>query len=107
MKQTTSILFFARKTTQLKNRESQIFVKITIDGQRVDISLKRSIDDKFWDSNKGKCKGNLLKARENNRHIHFMDEKLLKIITGLEIKEELGCKKVKACLNQENEDHNT
>ncbi|WP_407937236.1 Arm DNA-binding domain-containing protein [Labilibaculum sp.] len=44
MRQTTSILFFARKTTQLKNGESPIFVRITVDGQRLDISLKKSID---------------------------------------------------------------
>ena len=105
MRQTTSILFFARKTTKLKNGESPIFVRITIDGQRLDISLKRSIDSKFWDSNKGKCKGNSLKAKENNRYIHYMNEKLLKIINNLEIQEELNCKNVKACLNHENDDH--
>ena len=104
MRQTTSILFFARKTTKLKNGESPIFVRITINGQRLDISLKRSIDAKFWDSSKGKCKGNSLKTKENNRYIHYMEEKLLKIISDLEIQEELCCKNVKACLNQENED---
>ncbi|WP_372642243.1 site-specific integrase [Ancylomarina sp.] len=104
MRQTTSILFFARKTTKLKNGESPIFIRITVDGQRLDISLKRSIDSKFWDSNKGKCKGNSIKAKENNRYIHFMDEKLLKIINDLEIQEDLNCKNVKASLNQENDD---
>ncbi|MBL4560585.1 MAG: phage integrase SAM-like domain-containing protein [Labilibaculum sp.] len=104
MRQTTSILFFARKTTQLKNGESPIFVRITIDGQRLDISLKRSIDSILWDANKGKCKGNSLRTKENNRYIHYMEEKLLKIINDLEIQEELCCKNVKASLNQENED---
>jgi hypothetical protein len=71
MKQTTSILFFARKTTKLKNGESPIFLRITVDGQRLDISLKRSIDSKFWDSNKGKCKGNSIKAKENNTKMFY------------------------------------
>ncbi|MPQ48948.1 tyrosine-type recombinase/integrase [Marinifilum sp. N1E240] len=104
MRQTTSILFFARKTTQLKNGESPIFVRITVDGQRLDISLKRSIDSNLWDANKGKCKGNSLKTKENNRYIQHMEQKLLKIITDLEIQEELTCKNLKASLNQENED---
>ncbi|MDM8162260.1 Arm DNA-binding domain-containing protein [Labilibaculum sp. K2S] len=101
MRQTTSISFFARKKTELKNGESPIFVRIIIDRQRLVISLKRSIDAKFWDSSKGKCKGNSLKAKENNRYIQHMEQKLLKIITDLEIQEELCCKNVKASLNQE------
>ncbi|MCY1633531.1 site-specific integrase [Marinifilum sp. D737] len=105
MSKSTSILFFARKTTKLKNGESPIFVRITIDGQRLDISLKRSIDSKHWDSKKGKCKGNSLKAKENNRYIQHMNEKILKLINDLEIQEELNCKNLKACLNQEKDEH--
>ena len=74
MRQTTSILFFARKTTKLKNGESPIFVRITIDGQRLDISLKRSIDSKFWDSNKRKWKGNSLMTKENNQMNTYLKE---------------------------------
>ena len=74
MRQTTSILFFARKTTQMKNGESPIFVRITIDNQKLDISLKRSIDSKFWDTNKGKCKGNSLKTKENNQINTYLKE---------------------------------
>ncbi|WP_461639075.1 Arm DNA-binding domain-containing protein [Labilibaculum euxinus] len=69
MRQTTSILFFARKTTKLKNGKSPIFVRITIDGQRLDISLKRSID-----SNKRKWKGNSLMTKENNQMNTYLKE---------------------------------
>lgn len=104
MGQTTSILFFTRKTTKLKNGESPIFVRITIDGQRLNISLKRSIASKFWDSNKGKCIGTFIKAKENNRYIQFIYANLLKIINDLETQKVLNCKNVKASLNQESDD---
>ncbi|MFA9370744.1 MAG: Arm DNA-binding domain-containing protein [Labilibaculum antarcticum] len=70
MRQTTSILFFARKTTQLKNGESPIFLKITINGKIADISLKRSIDAKLRDTDKNCFKRNNQSPIEIYHHIY-------------------------------------
>lgn len=48
MRNSSSILFLIRRNSKLKNGESPIFLRVTINGQRLDISLKRSIDSKFW-----------------------------------------------------------
>lgn len=92
---TFAILFFIRRTSKLKNSESPIFVRITINGKRADISLKRSIDAKLWNTDKNCVKGNNRSAKEINHHIDNVRSRLLSIANELENNEQLTCSNLK------------
>ena len=43
-----SILFFIRRTRLLKNGEAPIGLRITVNGQRAELQIKRSVPEKQW-----------------------------------------------------------
>ena len=50
---TFSILFYLKRTKLNKKGEAPIYMRITIDGQRSETSIKRSIDPIRWNTSKG------------------------------------------------------
>jgi len=96
---TFSILFFVRKTTSLKNGESPLFVRITINGKRADISLKRSINAKEWDTKKSKCKPKSRSANELNHYIDSVQHKIMSIANDLVEHGQLTANKIKDIFN--------
>jgi site-specific recombinase XerD len=52
-RKTFSILFFIRKARVLRNSEVPIYVRITVDGQRAEATINRSIDPEMWNTAKG------------------------------------------------------
>ena len=53
---TFGVVFYLKKYKANRGK-SPIYARITVDGKRVDISIKRSIEDKFWNGYKGLAKG--------------------------------------------------
>lgn len=47
-----SILFFIRRTRLLKNGEAPIGLRITVNGQRAELQIKRSVPDNKWNAAK-------------------------------------------------------
>lgn len=75
-KTTFSVIFFTRKSRsnfQLLN----IYVRITINGKRSEMSAKRSIDQNQWDSTKNRGRGNSEKTRILNAYLDGVYNKLL------------------------------
>ena len=50
---TFSILFYLKRSKLNKKDEAPIYMRITIDGERSETSIKRSIDPDRWNSAKG------------------------------------------------------
>lgn len=48
-----SILFFIRRTRLLKNGEAPIGLRITVNGQRAEMQIKRSVAEERWNASKG------------------------------------------------------
>lgn len=67
---TFSILFWIYGT-RVKNNQTDIYVRITVNGKRVNISLKKKVDINSWDVKSQKVKGNGKTAREIN---HYLNE---------------------------------
>jgi len=57
-RQTFSVLYYIKRTKLLKNGEAPVYVRITVNGDRVELSLKRSIKSNLWNEHKGRAKGN-------------------------------------------------
>ncbi|WP_335976093.1 site-specific integrase [Gaetbulibacter jejuensis] len=72
---TFGVTFFTRLNSK-KTDNALIFVRITVNGKRSEISLKRNVSQKLWDKNKGKVKGNTTEARALNNYIQQVRNKL-------------------------------
>lgn len=59
----------------LKNGEHQIYIRVTIDGQSDQTSIKRSIDKKLWNQSKGVSKGKDRNSGEINEYIAQLKDK--------------------------------
>lgn len=58
MKRTTfNILFFIKKSRLLKDGTAPIYMRITINGQRSETAIKRSVDPSNWDTPRNRAKG--------------------------------------------------
>ena len=75
-KSTFTIIFFTRKSRSISNQLS-IYARITVNGKRSEMSLKRSIDQNQWDSTKNKGRGNSENARILNAYLDQVYNKLL------------------------------
>jgi hypothetical protein len=88
MKTTTfKVLFFVKRTKQLKDGSLPVFVRITMNGQRSEFSLQRSVEENDWDSKKGKAKG---KTKQNRELNHYLDTVLTNLFIKKREMEELG-----------------
>ena len=64
-----SILFYAKRAKTTTVGLVPIYLRITIDGQRLEISTKRYIESSKWSSDSGKMKGNSEEARSVNSYL--------------------------------------
>ncbi|MFL1013322.1 site-specific integrase [Flavisericum labens] len=74
-----SILFFPKGDTLNKDGKTSIYLRITVNGKRCEISIKRKIDPKKWNSISGKLNGNNEEAYQLNKYINSISSKLYKI----------------------------
>jgi integrase/recombinase XerD len=77
---TTSILsvhFFIKKY-KAKQGHAPVYVRITLEGKSVDVSLKRNVNINDWDSKKEQVKGNRSEARSFNI---FLEQSRIEILT--------------------------
>lgn len=79
-----SILFFIKKTKLLKNGEAPICLRITVNGKRAEVQIKRSIEVNKWNSNKECSTGKDSKAMELNHYLETVRTKILRIHRELE-----------------------
>ena len=66
---TFSILFWL-KQSKAKNGEAPLYVRITVNGQRAEISLKRKIKLTNWSAIKNRVKGTNQEARTINEYLN-------------------------------------
>ncbi|PKP51501.1 MAG: hypothetical protein CVT92_12630 [Bacteroidetes bacterium HGW-Bacteroidetes-1] len=66
---TFNVLFYAKHTKRLKDGTLPIFARITVNGNRNEFSLQRSVESGQWDSVKGKAKGNSKQNKELNAYL--------------------------------------
>ena len=65
---TFSILFWL-KQSKIQNGEALIYARITVNGKRVEISLKRKVKSTNWNSAKNRVKGTNQEARSLNNYL--------------------------------------
>ena len=73
---TFSIILFTRKSRSVTSKLS-IYARITVNGKRSEISLKRSVIPKDWDTSKNRGRGGNYKIRILNRYLDQVYSQLL------------------------------
>ncbi len=77
------ILFFIKRTKLTKTGDATIFVRITINKERTEFSLKRQVSPKIWDDKKERAKSKTDEALEINNFIDQYERKILSYIDFL------------------------
>jgi site-specific recombinase XerD len=72
----TFALLFWVNTSRTKNNQSTIYARVTVNGKRVNISLKRKVLLSDWDSSKGMVKGNKQNAKLLNQFLEQVRNKI-------------------------------
>jgi len=71
-----AILVYLKSRKNAK-RESPIYLRVTVDGKRIEKSLNRSIDSKRWDNSKQKGRGNTEEIRGLNQFLLSVKHNIL------------------------------
>lgn len=111
------ILFYIKRKKLLRNGEAPIFVRITIDEQRAEFGIRKSVDPNQWNNHTRKMDGDSQKAHFLNSHIEKIERQIRSIyelllleredVTPGMIKEKLlGSKKDKHFILQVFQEHN-
>ena len=79
-----SILFFIKRTKLLKNGEAPICLRITVNGKRAEVQIKRSVEVNKWNSQKECVTGRDNKTLELNHYLETVRTKILRIHRQLE-----------------------
>ena len=79
-----TVLFFLKKSKLLKNGEAPIYMRITINGKRAEVQIKRSIDVTKWNTQKECAIGREKKYQEINHYLDTIRTKILQIHRELE-----------------------
>jgi len=74
-----SILFYVRKSKTTKDGLLPIYLRITVNGQRIDQSIQRYVQAGQWSASAGRMKGNGSEARQLNLYLDTLTSKVLKL----------------------------
>jgi hypothetical protein len=81
-----TILFWIKKN-HIKNGKAPLMARITIKGQRTEISANRNVPVLEWNVKSQQISGRNEESREINNHIGALKAKLLKCYDKLEVRE--------------------
>ncbi len=71
-----SILFYAKKAKASNNGLIPIYMRITVDGKRLEISSKRFVQNDKWNHEQSRMKGNSEEARSVNSYLDILKAKV-------------------------------
>jgi hypothetical protein len=96
MRTTISILFFVKRQKLNKDGEAPIYCRITINKERVEFSMNRSVLLTEWDTSAGRAKGKNNKINLLNDFLESTRTKIYSIQTDLQNRDqELSAAKVR------------
>lgn len=83
MNDTFSILFYPKRNDVNKRGQAPLYMRITVDGRRAELSIRRRVDIAKWDNTKEKMRGNTPELREVNAHMSNIRMRVLKLYDKL------------------------
>lgn len=71
-----SILFYCKKTMQNSDKLLAVYLRVTVSGQRLEVSTQRYVEPVKWSVAAGKMKGNSEEARRLNQYLYNLKQKV-------------------------------
>ncbi|HEY4784663.1 MAG TPA: site-specific integrase, partial [Bacteroidales bacterium] len=85
---TFGVVFYLKRQKE-KNGKAPIYARITVDGQRNEISIKRDIDVDNWNHGKGMAKGKGEEIRTLNTFLEQIRSRMVECYQQLQLKKQL------------------
>jgi hypothetical protein len=79
MKTNVSILFYMKKPKTYLKGPAPIYIRITVDGKRSELSSGRDCEPEDWNSKMGRSSGKKEKAKSLNTYLDTLQYKLVRI----------------------------
>lgn len=73
---TLNVMFFILKNKLLKNGEAPVVLRVTINGQRDEIRIQRSIPVELWDNARMRSKGKNRSSKELNMYLETLRDRI-------------------------------
>ena len=89
MKTKITLHFYAKSTKANTSGQLPIYIRLTVDGKRMEFSSKKFIDAAKWSTELSKMKGTSEEARSLNEYLNLMKSKIFDIQMELIHKNEL------------------
>ena len=83
MNDSFSLLFYPKRNDADKSGKAPIYLRITVDGRRAELSTRRKVHVHKWDDSKELLKGNNPENREINSHMSNIRMRILKLYDKL------------------------
>jgi hypothetical protein len=74
-----NVLFYATKSKKTSDGLVPLYIRITVNGRRLDQSIQRYVDPSQWSSAAGRVKGNNDQARQVNLYLDTLMTKVLRL----------------------------
>jgi len=65
----SALLFILKSKKDHPSGKSRIYARITVNGKRIEISVKRSIEENNWNATKGMAKGSWEEIVKLNKYL--------------------------------------
>ncbi|HEY0059648.1 MAG TPA: Arm DNA-binding domain-containing protein, partial [Flavisolibacter sp.] len=76
MESRVSILFIGKKTKNESDKLLSIYLRVTVNGKRFEVSTQRYIEPSKWSQVAGKAKGSSEEARSINSYLDLLKNKV-------------------------------
>ncbi|WP_372483358.1 Arm DNA-binding domain-containing protein [Elizabethkingia anophelis] len=83
MKTKVSVLLYAKKSKAKSNLQVPVYLRITVNGKRSELSTGKNIDLSKWNPETSRIKGNSEEARTINKYFDVLSSKILEIERNL------------------------
>lgn len=108
MKTKITLHFYAKSTKMNADGKLPIYIRLTVDGQRMEFSSKKFIEKSKWQPELAKMKGQTEEARSINSYLDMMRSKVLSAeMTLMHKEEEVSIESVKSILRGIYKNHRT
>lgn len=82
-KHTFCLLFYLKKSQNASEDSTPVYLRITVDGKRTEVSTKINVSRGKWQSGKGRLKGSTEDIKRLNARIKAFEDRANSIYTGL------------------------
>jgi len=83
MNKTFGLLFYVKRSKMGTNGTAPVYLRITIDGERIEVSSKRHVDPDKWNSKGQKLNGSSEDARATNAYLKTLEHEIYEVHRGM------------------------